>query len=166
MTLARTSEPAARPVMVAFAAPSGTGKTTFITKLSRALIDRGYAVAAVKHDAHRIELDTEGKDSWRLRRSGADTLLIGDRQGAWFRETPAPDDGADDRRTLIETLTRHHDVVLVEGFRDLQLPTILLGPRSDESWAAPDGAHVIADLDRDDIKTALALVLQHLLHET
>ena len=60
MTLARTSEPAARPVMVAFAAPSGTGKTTFITKLSRALIDRGYAVAAVKHDAHRIELDTEG----------------------------------------------------------------------------------------------------------
>lgn len=160
MTLERSPNPAARPVMVAFAAPSGTGKTTFITKLSRALIDCGYAVAAVKHDAHRIELDTEGKDSWRLRRSGADTILIGERQGAWFRETPTPDGGAEDRRTLIEALTRHHDVVLVEGYRDLQLPTILLGPRSDQTWAAPEGAHVLADLNRDELETALTLILE------
>ena len=45
--------------MVSFVAPSGTGKTTLLESIISQLTGLGYRVAAVKHDAHRIELDTD-----------------------------------------------------------------------------------------------------------
>ena len=41
-----------------------SGKTTLIRKLARELMDRGYAVAVVKHLSHRV--DVPGKDTTLL----------------------------------------------------------------------------------------------------
>ena len=65
-----------KPPVVSIVAKSGTGKTTLLEKLISELKRRGYTVGVVKHDAHRLEIDHEGKDSWRLTQAGADTMLI------------------------------------------------------------------------------------------
>ena len=65
------------PKVYSFIAWSGTGKTTYLERLIAALKARGLRVAAVKHDAHRLELDREGKDSWRFARAGAEIKEIG-----------------------------------------------------------------------------------------
>ncbi|MEZ5228454.1 MAG: molybdopterin-guanine dinucleotide biosynthesis protein MobB [Acidimicrobiales bacterium] len=51
------------PPMVSFVAPSGTGKTTLVEAVVASLIARGHRGRRGQADAHRIELDTEGKDS-------------------------------------------------------------------------------------------------------
>jgi molybdopterin-guanine dinucleotide biosynthesis protein B len=44
---------------------SGSGKTTLIEKITRALVDRGYKIATVKHHAHAVDIDHPGKDTFR-----------------------------------------------------------------------------------------------------
>ena len=57
---------------VQLAAPSGTGKTTFLEKLIPKLKAYGLKIAIVKHDGHRFDIDHEGKDSDRFTKAGAD----------------------------------------------------------------------------------------------
>lgn len=64
------------PQVLSVVAKSGTGKTTLLEKLIAELKRRGYRVGALKHDAHRFDIDREGKDSWRLTQAGADTMMI------------------------------------------------------------------------------------------
>ena len=53
-----------------------SGKTTFIEKLVPELKALGISVGTVKHDAHSFEMDHEGKDSWRHRKAGAETVVV------------------------------------------------------------------------------------------
>lgn len=53
-----------------------SGKTTFIEKLIPELKALGISVGTVKHDAHSFEMDHEGKDSWRHRQAGAETVVV------------------------------------------------------------------------------------------
>ena len=61
---------------LAFAAYSGTGKTTLIEKVIQNLKHHGLRIAVIKHDGHRFEIDHEGKDSWRFSEAGADISII------------------------------------------------------------------------------------------
>ncbi len=104
---------------------SGAGKTTLIEELLPVLRRRGLAVAAVKHDAHGLDVDRPGKDSDRLFRAGASVLVQGPNEA--FSRT-LRSDGArllDDLRSL----AHRHDLVLVEGHKRTPLPKLwLLGP--------------------------------------
>lgn len=53
-----------------------SGKTAFLEKLIPELQALGVSVGAVKHDAHTFEMDREGKDSWRLKQAGAETVVV------------------------------------------------------------------------------------------
>lgn len=118
--------------MISFVAPSGTGKTSLIAGVLTELRSRGHRVGAVKHDAHRVELDTEGKDSWRFRQAGSEaTLLMGrDQLGLFFDGGSMPP-----LERVVELLFPEVDLVLVEGFRSAGLPSILV-----ERADAVDGA--------------------------
>ena len=61
---------------VSFSAKSGTGKTTYLEKLVACLKEKGLRIALIKHDAHGFELDQPGKDSYRLRKAGVDTMIL------------------------------------------------------------------------------------------
>ena len=43
------------PPMVSFVGPSGTGKTTLIERVIVELTHRGFRIAVLKHDAHRLD---------------------------------------------------------------------------------------------------------------
>ncbi|MBN2224751.1 MAG: molybdopterin-guanine dinucleotide biosynthesis protein B [Deltaproteobacteria bacterium] len=62
--------------IVSFVGWSDSGKTTYLERLIPELTGRGYRVCAVKHDVHGFEIDTPGKDSWRLKRAGAAVSVV------------------------------------------------------------------------------------------
>ena len=104
--------------VIGFAAWSGTGKTTLIEKIVRELKKRGIRVAVIKHDAHKFEIDKEGKDSWRFTQAGADMMLISsDTKTAIIEQR---------QRTFEENLSMLHDVdiILVEGYKQENIPKI------------------------------------------
>jgi molybdopterin-guanine dinucleotide biosynthesis adapter protein len=55
---------------------SDSGKTTYLERLIPELTGRGWRLCAVKHDVHGFEIDTPGKDSWRLKRAGAAVSVV------------------------------------------------------------------------------------------
>ena len=149
--------------MVSFVAPSGTGKTTLVEQVIARLADNGLRVAGVKHDAHRIELDTEGKDSWRMRKAGADTLLVGANQLAWMSDsTPSPP-----LERLVSLFFADADVVIVEGYRSAGLPTVLVerAEVNDPAWHRPT-SEILATVHPSAVDAAVAAVVAHIANET
>lgn len=116
------SPPAAtKPPAVSFVAKSGTGKTTLLEKVIAELKGRGYRVGAIKHDAHRFDIDHPGKDSHRMTAAGADTMLISspEKLAVVKRHAATPP-----IRDLISLYFADVDIVLTEGFKKSDLPKI------------------------------------------
>jgi molybdenum cofactor guanylyltransferase len=93
---------------------SGTGKTTLIEKALVRLKGEGLSVGVVKHTAHhKLSPDTEGKDTSRFYRAGADFVFACDDEQAFSRH---PRMNADIDHVL-GRLPGGLDIVLVEGFK-------------------------------------------------
>ena len=116
--------------IVSIVAKSGTGKTTLLEKLITEMKQRGYRVGAVKHDAHSFDIDHEGKDSWRLTRAGADTMLITSPDKLAMIKQYAEEQ----EPTLAETVAAYCDdldIVLSEGFKKSATPKIEVHRRNE-----------------------------------
>ena len=102
------------PVISFTAASSNSGKTTLIEKVVKLLKARGLRVAVVKHASAGFELDRPGKDSWRFREAGADSvILVGPGKMAVIRnigEVPLPEE--------IEQSAGDVDIIIYEGFKE------------------------------------------------
>lgn len=114
------------PKLLGFAAWSGTGKTTLLKKLIPALKEQGIRVGVIKHAHHKFDVDHPGKDSYELRKAGADQMLIS--SGKRWALMVEQDQG--DRPSLNHMLSRMDhsllDLVLVEGFKQESFPKIEL----------------------------------------
>jgi len=106
---------------VSFVAKSGTGKTTLLEKVIGHLKERGYNVGAIKHDAHRFDIDHPGKDSFRLTAAGVDRMLICSPEKLAFIKKHAHAPPVED---LLEDYFHGVDIVLTEGFKKSSLPKI------------------------------------------
>ena len=102
---------------IALTGPSGSGKTTLIEKIAQRLVGER-AVAIIKHDpSDKARFDTEGKDSDRFFKTGADVAVV----------SPT-------RTTLLSHRSReiaeiaemfgHFDLLMVEGLKTLPLPRL------------------------------------------
>ncbi len=136
---------------VAFVARSGTGKTTLLEKVIAELKRRGYRVGALKHDAHRFEIDHPGKDSYRLAAAGADTTLITSPDQLAVVRKHAASPPVDE---IVAAYFADVDIVLAEGFRRTGLPRIEVH-RKERGGDAPRGGRdrllvaVASDADLD-----------------
>jgi molybdopterin-guanine dinucleotide biosynthesis protein B/molybdopterin-guanine dinucleotide biosynthesis protein len=108
---------------VSFVARSGTGKTTLLEQVIAALKSRGYRVGAVKHDAHRFDIDHPGKDSHRLAAAGADTVLITSAEKLALVRRHAASPTVEE---LLATYFGDVDIVVTEGVKLGGLPKIEL----------------------------------------
>lgn len=109
------------PPAIAFIARSGTGKTTLVEALIGELTGRGRRVGALKHDAHRFEIDRPGKDSRRFTEAGAEVMvLVSDETVAMVRK-PAQPENLD---SILQKWFNDLDLVLVEGYKTSALPKI------------------------------------------
>ncbi len=107
--------------VVSFVAKSGTGKTTLLEKLIVELKRRGYKVGAIKHDAHRFDIDHPGKDSHRLTAAGTDTMLVASPEKLALIKRHAVPPSVEE---LLATYFTDVDIVVTEGFKKSSLPKI------------------------------------------
>lgn len=141
--------------VLGFAAYSGTGKTTLLLKLIPMLRQSGLRIALIKHAHHDFDIDKPGKDSYELRKAGANQVLVASAQRlAYIRES----DRIGDPRLndLIDTLDlKQVDLVLVEGFRHVPFPKIELHrPALKHDLIFHDDSSVIAVATDGTIDTA------------
>jgi molybdopterin-guanine dinucleotide biosynthesis protein B len=105
--------------VVSIVGRSNCGKTTFIEKLIPTLKRRGYRIAVIKHVHRGFEIDRRGKDSWRHRAAGADTVVVAAPDCvAVVKNGPPPS---------TESLTRFAtdvDLIITEGFKQGPWPKI------------------------------------------
>ena len=117
--------------VVGFAGYSGSGKTTLVEKLIPALKQRGLRVSVIKHAHHKFDIDHPGKDTFRHREAGAfEVVVASSNRLALIREFEQP--GELTVHHLIAELDKSVDWVLVEGFKQSDLPKI-------EVWRAASG---------------------------
>lgn len=113
--------------IVGFSAFSGTGKTTLLKQIIPLLKQRKLRVAVVKHAHHHFELDQPGKDSYEIRKSGADhTIICTTTRMAQITEFPTPKDEPP-LQDIVNLLNPNKiDLVLVEGYKHIPFPKIEL----------------------------------------
>lgn len=109
------------PPAIAFVARSGTGKTTLVEALIVALKSRGLRVGALKHDAHRFEIDHPGKDSARFTEAGAETMVLVSDDTVAMVQKPAEPPNLD---KILQLWFTDLDLILVEGYKTSDLPKI------------------------------------------
>ena len=107
---------------VGFCGYSGTGKTTLLKNLLPVLKSRGLRVAVVKHAHHDFDVDLPGKDSYELRKSGADQVVVGSKR-RWVLMVETPECEEPRVEELVGRCS-DVDIILVEGFKLSSLPKI------------------------------------------
>ena len=115
------------------AGPSNSGKTTFCLQLLELFQKNGVRVGYIKHSHHNPSLPSQ-KDSEVLWNAGVESsLMIGPDHFLLHQKQS-------NRSPLewIAFLQWNDDVILVEGWRQYALPTILIAPKPLEpEWTLP-----------------------------
>jgi len=106
--------------IVGFSAWSGTGKTTMLRQVIPQLKAKGLRVAVIKHAHHHFDLDRPGKDSYELRKSGADhTIICTTTRMAAITEFASPEQEPTLEQIVAGLDTSQYDILLVEGYKHL-----------------------------------------------
>lgn len=131
--------------ILGFAAFSGTGKTSLLTKLIPLLKQRGLNIGVIKHSHHDFEIDYPGKDSYQLRSAGATPVMI----VSPYRRAIMTEFNPKQEISLHEQLDAFPktglDLILVEGFRHERFSKIELHrPSLGKALLYPTDTDIIA----------------------
>ena len=109
------------PPFFGLAGWSGSGKTTLCTSLINNLTKRGYNVGCIKHAHHEFELDTPGKDSYEIRKSGAIPMIISSKN----RFGVIYENHNEEEKTLFEMIDilssqnfKKTNLLIIEGYKN------------------------------------------------
>ncbi len=112
--------------IIGFAAYSGTGKTTLIKEIIKILKKLDYRVSVIKHAHHDFDIDLPGKDSYEIRKSGAENMLVSSKN----RWALIHENNYHDELSLVDLLGKldnlKYDLILIEGFKTEPFPKIEL----------------------------------------
>jgi molybdopterin-guanine dinucleotide biosynthesis protein MobB len=155
------------PPVLGIAAWSGTGKTTLLIQLLPLLRAHGLRVGMLKHAHHEFDIDHPGKDSYELRKAGAEQMLIASNQ-RWALMVEAPVPGDVSLWDMLAQLQRSAlDLILVEGFRHERFPKLelhraalgkpLLFPEDSAIIALASDTPITTDLPRLDLNNPAAI---------
>ena len=98
---------------------SQSGKTTLIEKLIPILKNKGYRIGTIKHSHHVFDFDKSGKDSWRHKDAGAETVIIASPGKIAMVKN--------DHDGTLEGLINYFDdldLLITEGYKGVQRPKI------------------------------------------
>ncbi|MBF0233154.1 MAG: molybdopterin-guanine dinucleotide biosynthesis protein B [Desulfamplus sp.] len=109
------------PPVISIISKKRSGKTTFIVKLIPELKRRGYRVGTLKHDTHGFDIDHEGKDTYKHKQAGSETVVI---SSPWkisvikdVRQELTVDE-------ILESYFKDMDIVITEGYKNANKPQI------------------------------------------
>ena len=99
---------------------SNVGKTYLLEGLIKELKVRGYSIATIKHDVHGFDIDKKGKDTYKHREAGSETVIISSKNRlAMIKELEEETELND----IIE-MVLDKDIILVEGYKKSTLRKI------------------------------------------
>lgn len=107
------------PPVISVIGKSKSGKTTLIEKLIPELRGRGFRIGIIKHAFHEFEIDKKGKDSWRHKAAGAETVVVSSP-----RYVTMVKDFQGENLAELEFFFPDVDLVITEGFKKENKPQI------------------------------------------
>ena len=185
--------------VIGIAGWSGSGKTTLLVNLIRSIKEsasrnenKEFRITVIKHDAHGIVLtpaeepsiksasiytDTEGKDSWRFRKAGADRVILCGPEEMFVSADGESSEGpqkslaegvsylmnrvplsAETGSEMLDTaiqLASDSELILVEGFKYGSLPQIGIARKENtKGLTAEPGRFLAVVTDDPDIAAA------------
>ena len=113
---------------LAFCAPSGTGKTTFLRAVVQELLQDKKMIPSeigvIKMSHHPIDCDSTNKDCQQYRNLGVDVLVT---------------NSTEEANLFLQAAVAKNKICLVEGGRRLNIPSIVLQRKGflDRRWTPP-----------------------------
>ena len=99
---------------------SNVGKTYLLEGLIKELKVRGYSIATIKHDVHGFEIDKKGKDTYKHREAGSETVIISSKNRlAMIKELKEETELNDIIKMVLDK-----DIILIEGYKKSNLRKI------------------------------------------
>ena len=99
---------------------SNVGKTYLLEGLIKELKIRGYSIATIKHDVHGFDIDKKGKDTYKHREAGSETVIISSKNRfAMIKELEEETELND-----IIKMVKDKDIILIEGYKKSNLRKI------------------------------------------
>jgi molybdopterin-guanine dinucleotide biosynthesis protein B len=136
--------------VISFVGKSGSGKTTLLEKVVSRLKKDGIAVAVIKHDAHRFDMDKPGKDTWRMAQAGADVVAISSSEKVAVIANVAKEKSLDEVIAMIPEV----DIVLTEGYKSGDKPKIEVfrsEAHHERLWGCNNLLAMASDIKWDDL---------------
>lgn len=101
---------------------SNVGKTYLLEGLIKELKVRGYSIATIKHDVHGFDIDKKGKDTYKHREAGSETVIISSKNRlAMIKELKEETELNDIIKMVLDK-----DIILIEGYKKSNLRKIEL----------------------------------------
>ncbi len=138
------------PPVISLVGKPDSGKTTLLEKLIPELRQRGYRLGTIKHHVHAFEMDKPGKDTWRHKQAGANSVALSSPTGLGIIRDVSGDLAVEE---LVGRYFYDVDLVITEGYKRLGLPKIEVFRRAlyaeplpgrDETWVA-----LVSDVQTD-----------------
>ena len=141
---------------------SGSGKTTLCTSLINNLTNSGYNVGCIKHAHHNFELDTPGKDSYELRKSGAVPMIISSKN----RFGLIYENNKEDEKTLFEMIDfftnrifKKINLLIIEGYKNEPIQKLeIYRHELEKPLLYKNDMNIFALASNKDVKTDLPLL--------
>jgi len=113
-----------KPYIIGFYGYSNTGKTTIIVDLIKKLKKEKYKVATIKYSDKKINFDTQGKDTNKHAKVGANPIVLSS-----LSETDFIIKKKLELKDIIVYLTTLEklDIIIIEGIKSPDIPKIRLG---------------------------------------
>lgn len=148
---------------------SNVGKTFVMEGIIKELKRRGLSIATIKHDVHDFDIDKKGKDTYKHREAGSETVIISSpKRLALIKEVKE-----EIPLEKIINLAKDKDVILVEGYKKSSLRKIevyrngfsdkIISPKESLIAIASDEDLNFEDVlivKKDDFKKLVDLILQ------
>lgn len=99
---------------------SNVGKTVLIEGIIKELKKRNYSVATIKHDVHGFDIDKKGKDTYRHREAGSETVIISSKNRFALIKEVEEELSLED----IIAMVTDKDFIIVEGYKKSNLRKI------------------------------------------
>jgi molybdopterin-guanine dinucleotide biosynthesis protein MobB len=112
------------PIVFGFYGESNSGKTKLIENIVEKLTQDNLKVATIKKTDKKIGIDTEGKDTWKHNKAGAEIVVF---------SSPIETDVIIKKHIPVKEIIQYisdlgiYDVILVEGAVELEISKIRLG---------------------------------------
>jgi len=122
---------------------------------------RSYSVGVLKHDAHKFEIDKEGKDSFRFSKAGADNVVVSSCDKLAMIQKIEKEVPMDE----ILQLFKNVDIIIIEGYKndDRRYPKIEVHRKGVDSSLLCENinfkfSHIIAVASDEDLEVDIPLL--------